>query len=158
MKFQRIPLLIIFLIVLSSIVDPHLRAQESERDRNRDEWQRPTEVFEAMGVKQGHRVADIGCGSGYFTFRLAKRVGAEGAVYAVDIDSSAIEKVRQRKERENLSQVQPVLSESADPHLPSDLDSVLIVDSYHEFREYNAMMQAVYRAMKPGGRLVIIDG
>jgi len=159
MKVHRITLLTVLLIVGSSIgVVPQLRAQESVRDRNRDEWQRPTEVFEAMGVKQGDRVADIGCGSGYFTFRLAKRVGAEGAVYAVDIEPSAIEKVRQRKERESLSQVQPVLSESADPHLPSDLDSVLIVDSYHEFREYNVMMQAVYRAMKPGGRLVIIDG
>jgi len=158
MKFQRIPLLIIFLIVVSSIVVPQLRAQESERDRNRDEWQRPAEVFEAMGVKQGDRVADIGCGSGYFTFRLAARVGAEGKVYAVDIEPIAIQKVRQRKERENLSQVQPVMSESADPHLPTDLDSVLIVDSYHEFREYNSMMQTVFQAMKPGGRLVIIDG
>jgi len=158
MKFQRIPLLVIFLIVLSSIVVPQLRAQESERDRNRDEWQRPAEVFEAMGVKQGNRVADIGCGSGYFTFRLAARVGAEGKVYAVDIEPSAIQRVRQRKERENLSQVQPVLSESADPHLPTDLDSVLIVDSYHEFREYNSMMQAVFQAMNPGARLVIIDG
>jgi predicted methyltransferase len=159
MNFKRIPLLIISLIVGFTIgVVPQLRAQESERDRKRDDWQRPAEVFEAMDVKQGHRVADIGCGSGYFTFRLAARVGGDGKVYAVDIEPTAIQKVRQRKERENLSQVQPVLSESADPHLPTDLDSVLIVDSYHEFREYNLMMQSVFQAMKPGGRLVIIDG
>lgn len=159
MKFHRTPLLVVLLTISSAIgVVPQLRAQESDRDRNRDEWQRPAEVFDAMGVQQGHRVADIGCGSGYFTFRLAKRVGTEGAVYAVDIEPNAIEKVRQRKDREKLPQVQPVLSESADPHLPSDLDSVLIVDSYHEFRDYNAMMQAVFRAMKPGARLVIIDG
>jgi predicted methyltransferase len=132
--------------------------QESDRDRTRDSWQRPTEVFEAMSLKPGDRVADIGCGSGYFTFRLAARVGAEGKVYAVDIEQKAIDKVRQRRERENIDQIEPILGESQDPHLPGELDAVLIVDSYHEFRDYDRMMQAVFRSMKPGGRLVIIDG
>src|SRR5262245_32843608 len=133
-------------------------SQESERDRKRDVWQRPAEVFAALGVKPGYRVADIGSGSGYFTFRLAAQVGAEGKVYAVDIDQGAIDKVRQRKEREKLEQVETILGESDDPRLPNDLDAVLIVDSYHEFRGYDRMMQAVFRALKPGGRLVIIDG
>jgi len=133
-------------------------SQESERDRKRDVWQRPAEVFDALGVKPGYRVADIGSGSGYFTFRLATQVGAEGKVYAVDIDQGAIDKVRQRKEREKLEQVETILGESDDPRLPNDLDAVLIVDSYHEFRGYQRMMQAVFRALKPGGRLVIIDG
>jgi predicted methyltransferase len=132
--------------------------QESDRARKRDEWQRPAEVIDALGVKSGNRVADIGCGYGYFTFRLAARVGAEGKVYAVDIDSEAIDKVRQRKELEKLDQVEPIQGESADPRLPNDLDAVLIVDAYHEFREYDRMMQAVFRALKPGGRIVIIDG
>lgn len=133
-------------------------SQESERSRKRDEWQRPSEVFDALGVQPGHRVADIGCGFGYFTFRLAPRVGAEGKVFAVDIDKEAIDKVRNRKDREKLEQVEPILGASTDPRLPNDLDSVLIVDAYHEFREYERTMQAVFRALKPGGRLVIIDG
>lgn len=133
-------------------------AQESERSRKRDAWQRPGEVFDALLIKPGARVADIGCGFGYFTFRLATQVGASGKVYAVDIDEEAIEKVRERKQRENLAQVEPILSEQADPHLPTNLDAVLIVDTYHEFRDYTTMMQAVFRALKPGGRLVIIDG
>jgi predicted methyltransferase len=133
-------------------------SQESERSRNRDAWQRPAEVFDALAVKPGHRVADIGCGFGYFSFRLAARVGAEGKVYAVDIDPKAIEKVLQRKQRERLDQVEPILGESSDPHLPDGLDAVLIVDSYHEFRDYDRMMQSVLHALKPGGRLVIIDG
>ena len=132
--------------------------QESDRARKRDEWQRPGEVMDALGVKPGHRVADIGSGFGYFTFRLAARVGAEGKVYAVDIDPEAIDKVRKRKEREKLAQVEPILGESADPRLPDGLDVVLIVDTYHEFRDYDRMMQAVFRALKPGGRLAIIDG
>ncbi|MBS1811898.1 MAG: class I SAM-dependent methyltransferase [Acidobacteria bacterium] len=130
----------------------------TDRDRKRDEWQRPAEVLEALDVKPGHRVADIGCGSGYFSFHLAARVGKEGKVYAVDIDPEAIKKVQSRKERENLKQVEPILGESADPHLPNDLDAVLIVDTYHEFREFDQTMQAVLRALKPGGRLVLIDG
>jgi predicted methyltransferase len=132
--------------------------QESDRARKRDEWQRPGEVMDALRVKPGHRVADIGCGFGYFTFRLAARVGAEGKVYAVDIDKEAIDKVRRRKESEKIEQVEPILGESADPRLPNDLDAVLIVDSYHEFREYNQIAQAVFRSLKPGGRMVIIDG
>jgi predicted methyltransferase len=114
--------------------------------------------MDALGVKAGGRVADIGSGFGYFTFRLAARVGAEGKVFAVDIDREAVNKVRERKERENLEQVEPILGESADPHLPGDLDVVLIVDTYHEFRDYDRMMEAVFRALKPGGRLAIIDG
>lgn len=130
----------------------------TERDRKRDEWQRPAEVLDALGVKPGHRVADIGSGSGYFTFHLAARVGAEGRVYAVDIDEAAVKKVRKRAEHEKLTQVEAIPGESADPHLPNDLDAVLIVDSYHEFREYEQTMRAVLSALKPGGRLVIIDG
>ena len=163
MKYDKLLLIMFVLIGLSSAsfataLAVRTAAQESERSRKRDEWQRPGEVMDAMGAKPGHRVADIGCGFGYFTFRLAARVGAEGKVYAVDIDREAIEKVRERKEREKLAQVEPTLSESADPHLPNDLNAVLIVDTYHEFREYDQTMQAVFRALKPGGRLVIIDG
>lgn len=132
--------------------------QESERSRNRDEWQRPSEVFDALAIRSGQRVADLGSGSGYFTFRLAARVGAEGKVYAVDIDEAAINKVRERKTREKLAQVEPILSAADDPRLPAGLDAVLIVDTYHEFREYERILQAVFQALKSGGRLGLIDG
>lgn len=130
----------------------------TERDRKRDEWQRPAEVLDALGLKSGQRVADIGSGSGYFTFHLAARVGPEGKVYAVDIDDAALKKLRARQEQQRLTQIETILGESADPRLPGELDAVLIVDTYHEFREYNQTMQAVWRALKPGGRLVLIDG
>ena len=168
MKSHKLLLLALFLVgvcttsfstaSLSTASAVRNSPQESDRARRRDEWQRPGEVMDALGVKPGHRVADIGSGFGYFTFRLAARVGAEGKVYAVDIDPEAVDKVRQRKEREKLAQVEPILGESADPRLPSGLDVVLIVDTYHEFRDYDRMMQAVFKALKPGGRLGIIDG
>jgi len=143
----------LFLAAVTTIV-----AQESQRDRQRDEWQRPEEVFAALNIKAGDRVADIGCGHGYFSFRLAKKVGSGGRVFAVDIDPSAVNKVKEKKEREKIDQIEPIVGEGADPKLPGELDSVLIVDSYHEFRQYDEMMRAVFQAMKPGGRLVIIDG
>jgi predicted methyltransferase len=163
MKSYRMLLALFFLVGAGAASIPATLAvgnlpQESDRARKRDEWQRPGEVMDAMGVKSGHSVADIGSGYGYFTFRLAARVGAEGKVYAVDIDKEAVDKVRRRKESEKLAQVEPILGKSDDPRLPNDLDAVLIVDTYHEFREYDRMMQAVFRALKPGGRLVIIDG
>jgi predicted methyltransferase len=163
MKSRKMFLVMLFLISLGGTSFPTALAvispsQESERARKRDEWQRPGEVMDALGLKPGHRVADIGCGLGYFTFRMAARVGTEGKVFAVDIDEEAIDKVRQRKQREKLDQVEPILGESADPRLPNELDVVLIVDTYHEFRDYDRMMEAVFRALKPGGRLAIIDG
>jgi predicted methyltransferase len=163
MKSRKMFLVMLFLISLGGTSFPTALAvispsQESERARKRDEWQRPGEVMDALGLKPGHRVADIGCGLGYFTFRMAARVGAEGKVFAVDIDEEAIDKVRQRKQREKLDQVEPILGESADPRLPNELDVVLIVDTYHEFRDYDRMMEAIFRALKPGGRLAIIDG
>jgi predicted methyltransferase len=163
MKYRKLLLIVFVLIGASSASFSTALAvwnspQESDRARKRDEWQRPAEVIDALAIKRGSRVADIGSGFGYFTFRLAARVGEEGKVYAVDIDRAAIDKVRERKEREKLPQVEPILGESNDPRLPNDLDAVLIVDTYHEFREYEQTMQAVFRALKPGGRLVIIDG
>src|SRR5262245_11831932 len=163
MKYVKLLLVVFFLLGVSiasfsTALAVRNSSQESDRSRKRDEWQRPGEVMDALGVKSGCRVADIGAGYGYFTFRLAARVGAEGKVYAVDIDEESINRVRQRKEREKLEQVEPILSVSADPRLPNDLDAVLIVDSYLEFREYDQTLQAVFRALKPGGRFVIIDG
>ena len=132
--------------------------QESERSRTRDAWQRPAEVLDALGARPGTRVADIGSGSGYFTTRLAQRVGPGGKVYAVDVDRAALDRLRERTERDGLTQVELVPGEPADPHLPPQLDAVLIVDAYHEFRQYDEMLTAIHRALVPGGRLVIIDG
>lgn len=140
----------------SSIVE--VQPQESERSRTRDAWQRPADVLDALGAGPGKRVADIGSGSGYFTTRLAQRVGPGGKVYAVDVDRAALDRLRERTERDGRTQVELVPGEHADPHLPPQLDAVLIVDAYHEFRQYDEMLTAIHRALVPGGRLVIIDG
>jgi predicted methyltransferase len=127
-------------------------------DAARDAWQRPNEVMDALQIEPGNRVADVGCGEGYFVLHLANRVGPNGAVYAVDIDESALRKLRDKVRDARLSNVQVVLSKPDDPMLPAgELDAVLIVNAYHEMDDYDAILRGVHSALRPGGRLGIID-
>jgi ubiquinone/menaquinone biosynthesis C-methylase UbiE len=124
----------------------------------RDAWQRPEQVMDALGIVAGSAVADLGCGEGYFVLRLARRVGAGGTVQAEDVDESSLEKVRHRAEKEKLANVRAIRGRADDPQLPENaLDAVLVVNAYHEFLEYDAMMKSILKALKPGGRLGIID-
>lgn len=124
----------------------------------RDAWQRPEAVMDALGIKPGSAVADIGAGGGYFTFHLAQRVGPKGKVYAEDILEHEVNKIRERAAKEKLPQIEAILGAKDDPKLPeTSLDAVLIVNAYHEMREHDAMLRAVFRALRPGGLLAIID-
>lgn len=133
------------------------RAQNSGPERDR--WQRPDEVMDALGVKSGSVVADVGCGKGYFTMKLAARVGPTGKVYAVDIKDDVLADVRRDAEKQGFKQVTTVLGVADDPRLPSgSLDVVLTMDSYHEWVDYDAMLDHLYGALKPGGLFGLIDG
>lgn len=124
----------------------------------RDGWQRVPEVFEAMGIKSGSRVADIGAGWGYFTTRLGHAVGAEGRIYAVDIDADVLKDLRKTVEKEGLKNVEAIVSKPDNPLLtPGSLDAALIVNSYHEMTDYRVILAHIFQALKPGGRLVILD-
>lgn len=133
-----------------------MHAQEDWTKRNA--WQRPDEVLDALKVKAGSVVADVGAGPGYFTFHIAERVGAQGKVYAVDIQKSVLEQIRARAEKEKLAQIEAVLGMLSDPKLPEgQLDAILVMNAYHEFVQHDAMMQGMRRALKAGGLLAIID-
>jgi predicted methyltransferase len=124
----------------------------------RDRWQRPAEVMDRLGIGPGAVVADVGSGDGYFTFRIAERVGPEGRVYAVDIKKDVLEKIDRRADRERRANIRTIPGSADDPHLPeAALDVAIMVNAYHEMRDYAAMLDAVRRALKPGGRLAIID-
>lgn len=142
-------------LLLAGLAGP-LFAQESEEARER--WQRVPDVLAALGVGPGTRVADIGAGGGFFTARLARAVGSAGRVYAVDVDAGVIRRLEERAAREGWSNVEIVASRPDDPRLADSLlDAALIVNAYHEFTEPAAMLRALARALKPGGRLVIVD-
>lgn len=116
-------------------------------------------VIQALGLKPGATVADVGAGSGRYAVKLARAVGASGHVYAEDIDErNAIPALRKRIEKEGLANVTVIVGEPDDPKLPRGaLDLVLMVDAYHEMDRYQQMLARVLDALKPGARLVVID-
>jgi predicted methyltransferase len=126
---------------------------------DREAWQKPDQVMDAVHVAEGTTVADIGAGGGWFTVRLARRVGPNGRVYAVDVQRLMIEAIRRRVQREGLNNVTAVLGTNDDPGLPMDArtDAVLIVDAFHEMAEPVVLLQNVSRTLKPHGRIGIVD-
>jgi predicted methyltransferase len=137
---------------------PNSRSAADTEWGKRDAWQRPAEVMDALGIRAGSVVADVGAGGGYFTFHLASRVGPHGKVYAEDILDSQVEKIRERAKREGLPQVETILGSQSDPKLPPGaLDAILLVLTYHEMENYDAMLDGIAGALKPAGLLAVID-
>jgi ubiquinone/menaquinone biosynthesis C-methylase UbiE len=125
---------------------------------DRDAWQMPDAVMDALGVADGSSVADIGAGGGWFTVRLARRVGPNGTVYAQDVQPQMLEAIRRRVEREGLRNVRTIKGDTTDPHLPpSSVDAIIIVDTYHEFENRVALLGHLARALKLRGRLGVVE-
>jgi ubiquinone/menaquinone biosynthesis C-methylase UbiE len=125
-------------------------------EREREE--RPELAVKLLDIRPGMIIADIGAGSGYFTRRLARRTGPAGKVYAVDIQPAMIELLGRNAAREGLTNIIPVLGAEADPRLPpASIDLMLLVDVYHEFARPQAMLRQMRQALKPGGRLVLLE-
>jgi predicted methyltransferase len=125
---------------------------------DRDLWQRPDRIMDALGVADASVVADVGAGSGWFTIRLARRVGPQGVVYAQDVQPEMLNAIGRRVRREGLANVRPVLGRGSDPRLPAGaLDAVLIVDAYHEIDDRVTLLANLARALKPQGRIGVVD-
>jgi len=125
-------------------------------DASREPYQRATDLLATLQVSAGDWVADVGAGGGYYSVRLADLVGADGRVFAEDISISAW--LNARFKAFNLHNVEVVKGENDDPKLPAErLAVVLIVDSYHHFTNYPAMLEKILHELKPGGRLAIAD-
>ncbi|HVL67294.1 MAG TPA: class I SAM-dependent methyltransferase [Vicinamibacterales bacterium] len=110
-----------------------------------------------LRIGEGSVVADLGAGGGWFTIRLARRVGPNGRVYAEDIQPEMIGSIRRRVEREELKNVEFVLGTPLDPKLPHPVDVVLIVDAYHEMDDPVTLLRNVRQSLKPGGRVGIVE-
>ena len=125
---------------------------------DRDAYQKPDLIMDALSVSEGSVVADVGAGGGWFTVRLAKRVGPNGRVYAQDVQQEMIEAIGRRVEREGFRNVKAVRGEADDPKLPRGvLDAALIVDSYHEFPNPVALLRRLGASLKPSGRIGIVN-
>lgn len=125
-------------------------------DPERDAWQKPDEVIAALGLKKGMRIADLGAGTGYFAVRLAKAPEAP-TVLAADISPAMVAHLKTRAEREGLTNVVPILAGTVSPSLPSPVDLVLVVDTYHHIGERVAYFRRLQASMTPDARLAIID-
>ena len=124
---------------------------------DRDEWQQPDRVMDALGIADGFRVADVGAGGGWFTIRLARRVGPIGKVYAEDIQPEMIVSIEQRVKRENLANVEIRSGTASDPNLPKHLNAVLMVDTYPQIREPIVMLTSIAASLAPNGKLGIVE-
>ena len=124
----------------------------------REKEEAPTKLMDTMPARPGDAVADIGAGTGYFTFRLGDRVGAKGKVYAVEIQQEFLDIIAKRMKAHDIKNIELVLGTETDPKLPANaLDLVLMVDVYHEFSFPYEMTENMVRALKPGGRLVFVE-
>ena len=149
------------LVWLAAFAAPALAQDDRSRtssESRRDQWQKVDEIFAAMAVTSGAVVADVGAGDGYFTSRLSRAVGDSGRVYAIDIKASVVDRLRRRVSEEGLSNVDVVQGTADDPRLPAaTFDAALIVNAYHEMTEHQAILAKLKAALKPGGRLVIVE-
>lgn len=124
----------------------------------RAEEERPERVLAELELKPGMIVADVGAGSGYYSSRMAERVGPNGTVYAVDIQPEMIDILRLQMKQRRVINVKAILGTETDPRLPAGtLDLALMVDVYHEFEYPYEMLAAIVRALKPGGRVVFVE-
>lgn len=127
-------------------------------DPARDAWQKPAELVAALGIAPGAVVADIGAGTGYFEPHLAAAVGASGKVIAVDVEASLVEHMKERFAKAGLPQVEARLGAFEDPKLqPAEVDLVIVVDTYHHINDRKDYFSRLKTALKPGGKLVIVD-
>ncbi|MCA1583913.1 MAG: methyltransferase domain-containing protein [Acidobacteria bacterium] len=139
---------------------PSSPREESSRQQEaaREAHQRVPEIFEAMRVRPGATVADVGAGGGFLTVRLARAVGIEGRVMAIDVDPTVLDRLRARVQEEGLANVTVIHGRPDDPQLPpASLDAAVIMNAYHEMPSHQAVLGHLRRALRPDGRLVIIE-
>jgi cyclopropane fatty-acyl-phospholipid synthase-like methyltransferase len=136
--------------------DDPAKFAKSFDDPKRDAWQMPSRVIDALGLRAGMSVADIGAGTGYFSMRLAK-VSPALTVYAVDIEPKMVAHLTQRAAGEHLKNVTSVLASPTTPNIPKPVDVVLIVDTYHHIGNRAAYFRAMRKSLNPSGQIAIVD-
>ncbi|HJY76431.1 MAG TPA: class I SAM-dependent methyltransferase [Burkholderiales bacterium] len=125
-------------------------------DPQRDAWQKPHAVLQALALKPDAVVADLGAGTGYFSARLANMF-PKATVYAVDLEPDMVKYLGERAKREGLPNLKPVQAAASDARLPDKVDLVLLVDVYHHIEGREGYFSKLTRSIKPGGRLAVID-
>lgn len=126
-------------------------------DPSRDTWQKPHGVIEKLSIAPGSRVADLGAGGGYFTWHLARAVGARGTVYAVDINPAALDMIFREMVARGTPNVRPVRAKPHDPRLPEPVDLVFSCNTYHQMHDRVAYFRSLTSSLRPGGHVAVLD-
>lgn len=145
-------------ITLSALtVVPGVASAQSAQD-NREKTEKVSDILDALQAGPGKRVADVGAGEGFYTFRIAKAVGPTGRVTAVDVSEKYLEKLRERLKQDDITNVDVVVGAVDDPRLsPDSVDAVLIYNAYHEMTTPEPILKSILAALRPGGRLVMSE-
>jgi ubiquinone/menaquinone biosynthesis C-methylase UbiE len=124
----------------------------------REEEERASKVIEQLAIKPGWTICDMGCGNGFYTIPMAKLTGAEGKVFAVDIQPEMLDMLGRVANDEDVENIEPILGKEFDPQLPAEsVDLLLMVDVYHEFAYPEPMLQAIRAALKPDGVVALAE-
>ena len=157
MKMQLL-ILFVFLHGLCLGQDPWKNIYSQNAWAARDKWQKADALIRLLKISADSQVADIGCHEGYMTFKLAKVVGANGLVYAVDLDAGKLDKVKKHADELKIVQIKTIKGDDDNPKLPDNvLDAVIILDTYHEMKDHDKILQHIRTSLKPGGHLLICD-
>jgi ubiquinone/menaquinone biosynthesis C-methylase UbiE len=149
-------LIFLALSTLYSFINTLQRLDVIEAER--DQWQRPSDVLHALDLREGNTVVDLGSGSGYFTLKLSPAVGKGGQVLAVDLRKLSLFFLWTRALLGGKHNVHVMVGAEEDPGLPADgVDAVLICNTFHEFSNPELMLNHVFRSLRTGGRLVVVD-
>jgi ubiquinone/menaquinone biosynthesis C-methylase UbiE len=149
-------LIVVFAAGLLLTESPIATAQINSSARDRTE--KVSEILAALDAAPGKVIADVGAGEGFYSIRIARAVGPTGRVSAVDIEEKSLAKLRAQLAADAITNVDVVLGAADDPRLPdATFDAVLVYNTYHEMTEHAAMRRAIFRALKPGGRLVVSE-
>ena len=148
----------LFLVVVGLVAGCAQLKQCAYRGVNRDQWQQPEKVIAALQIRRGEKIADLGAGGGYFTFKLAAAAGPTGKVYAVDIDREMVELINNQAQKDSVKNVETILAKIDDPLLPKDgVDLIFTSNTYHHFDDRIAYFSKLRKYLAPSGRLAIID-
>ncbi len=123
---------------------------------DRDEWQKPDEVFDVIGLKQGDKIVDFGAGTGYFSVRASERVG-KGIVYAIDSEPEMLNYLAKRTSKAELTNVEIILVEHDEIELPEPVDVILLVNVYHHINDRVSKFNRVKQWLRDGGKIVVIE-
>ncbi len=154
---MKLKVAVLIFIIVSGVQENYAQYKENDWSE-RDTWMDVSKIFELSEIESGSVVADVGCHEGYLTIHLAKKVEESGRIYAVDVREDRLRKLDEHLEERKITNVTTVLGDYDDPKLPMQaLDAVIVMDTYHEIKDYKTVLTHIKTSLKPQGKIIIIE-